>query len=137
MSAEQQNVDLLTRLYEWANRTLNATRQPFSRSDIEKYFAPDAEMITNNQTKCRGIDAHVKHFEELQKKTRSLVFHPFEIIAAQGDRVGVYFNIDAEFSDGGKAKIFIAGFFRLQNAKIMSFTEISHFEGEQLHLENH
>jgi ketosteroid isomerase-like protein len=137
MSTEEQNVDLLKRTYEWANRVLNANRQAFSRGDIEKYFASDAEMITNNQLKCRGIDAHVKHFEELQKKTRSLAFHPFEIVAAQGDRVGVYFNIDAEFSDGRKAKIFIAGFFRLRDMKIVNFTEIAHFEGDQLHLENH
>ena len=137
MSFEQQNVDLLKSVYEWANRILNANRQPFRRSDMEKYFAQDAEMITNNQLKCRGLEAHVKHFEELQKKTRSLVFHPFEIVAAQGDRVGVYFKIDAEFSDGRKAKIFISGFFRLREMKIVNFTEIAHFEGDQLRLENH
>ena len=137
MSTEQQNVESLKRTYEWANRILNANREPFRRSDMEKYFAPDAVMITNNQLKCRGIDAHVKHFEELQKKTRSLVFHPFEIVAAQGDRVGVYFNIDAEFSDGRKAKIFVSGFFRLRDMKIVNFTELAHFEGDKLHLENH
>lgn len=137
MTTEQRNVETLKRTYEWANRILSANRQKFSRSDVEKYFAPDAEMTTNDQLKAKGIEAHVKHFEELQKKTRSLVFHPFEIVAAQGDLVGVYFKIDAQFPDGREAKIFIAGFFRLRDSKIVNFTEVAHFEGDQIHLENH
>jgi ketosteroid isomerase-like protein len=137
MTTEQQNVETLKRTYEWANRILNANREKFNRGDVERYFAPDAEMITNEQLKCRGIEAHIRHFEELQKKTRSLVFHPFEIITAQGDRVGVYFKIDAEFADGRQAKIFISGFFRLRDGKIVNFTEIAHFDGAELRLENH
>jgi hypothetical protein len=137
MSTEQENVDSLKRIYEWTNRILGANRQEFRRADVEKYFAPDADMITNNQLKCRGIEAHIKHFEELQKKTRSLVFHPFEIVAAQGDRVGVYFNIDAQFADGREAKIYISGFFRMRDQKVVNFTELAHFEGETLHLDNH
>ena len=138
MTIEQQNVDALKRMYEWANGLMTSgERQKVKRTDIERYFAPEAEMITNDQIKCKGIDAHVRHFEEIQKKTRAVVFHPFEIITAQADRVGVYFKINAQYADGRDGKIFIAGFFLFRDLKVVNFTEVAHFEGAELHLENH
>lgn len=137
MSIEEQNVAALRRTYEWANRVMNGERQKVLASDVATYFASEAEMITNNQVKCRGIESHIRHFEEIQSKTRSVVFHPFEIVVAQGDRVGVHFKIDVRYADGRDAKIFIAGFFHLCDLKIVNFTEVAHFEGAELRLENH
>jgi hypothetical protein len=138
MTIEQQNIDALKRMYQWANRILSGSERPkVLRSDVERYFAADAAMVTNDQVKCKGIDAHLRHFEELQEKTRSVVFHPFEIITAQGDRVGVYFKIDARFADERNAKILISGFFLFRDLKVVNFTEVAHFEGAHLHLENH
>jgi hypothetical protein len=134
---EAGNITLLKRTYEWANRLMSGTGHRVTREDVEGFFAPDAVMMTNDKTKCTGIDAHVKHFEEIQKKTRSVVFHPFEIIVAQGDRVGVYFKIDVRYLDGRDAKIYIAGFFLIRAERIANFTEVAHFEGAELKLDNH
>jgi hypothetical protein len=134
---EAGNIDLLKRTYEWANRMMSGAGHRVSREDVKGFFAPDAVMITNDKTKCTGIDAHVKHFEEIQKKTRSVVFHPFEIVVAQGDRVGVYFKIDVQYLDGRRGKIYIAGFFALRDQRITNFTEVAHFDGAELELGNH
>jgi len=132
-----ENIALLKRTYEWVNRLMSGSGEQVNRTDVEKFFAPDAVMITNEKTKCTGIEAHVKHFEEIQRKTRSVVFHPFEIVVAQHDRVGVYFKIDVRYSDGRDAKIYVAGFFRVRAQKIVNFTEVAHFDGAELKLNDH
>jgi ketosteroid isomerase-like protein len=137
MATEDENIAALRRMYDWANRVMGEERQKVTRSDVEQFFAADAEMFTNEQLKCRGIETHVQHFEEIQAKTRSLRSHPFEIVTAQGDRVGVYFKIDVHYSDGRQARILIAGFFRMRDKKIVNFTEVAHFEGAKLDLQNH
>jgi ketosteroid isomerase-like protein len=134
---EAENVILLKRSYEWANRVMGGAGHRVTLEDVERFFARDAVMITNDQTKCTGIEAHLKHFEEIQKKTRSVVFHPFEIVVAQGDRVGVYFKIDVRYLDGKDAKIFVAGFFRICDGRIVNFVEVAHFEGAEFKLQNH
>jgi hypothetical protein len=134
---EAQNVALLRRCYEWANRLMSGAGHPVTRHDVEQFFAPDASMVTNDTLKCQGVAAHVKHFEEIQKKTRSVLFHPFEIVVARGERVGVYFKIDVKYADGRDAKIFIAGFFLVRNQRIADFTEVAHSDGAELQLENH
>ena len=134
---EAENVNLLKRTYEWANRMMSGAGHQVTREEVKGFFAPDAVMMTNDKTKCTGIDAHVKHFEEIQKKTRSVAFHPFEIVVAQGDRVGVYFKIDVRYLDGREAKIYIAGFFLMRDQRIANFTEVAHFEGAELKLESH
>lgn len=134
---EAGNITLLKRTYEWANRMMSGAGHRVTREDVGGFFAPDAVMMTNDKTKCTGIDAHIKHFEEIQKKTRSVVFHPFDIIVAQGDRVGVYFKIDVRYLDGRDGKIYVAGFFLIRDQRIANFTEVAHFEGAELKLENH
>ena len=134
---ETANITLLKRTYEWANRMMSGAGHRVTREDVQAFFAPDAVMITNNKTKCTGVDAHVKHFEEIQRKTRSVIFHPFEIVVAQGDRVGVYFTIDVRYLDERKGKIDVAGFFLIRDQRIANFTEVAHFDGAELKLENH
>ena len=134
---EPGNIALLKRTYEWANRMTSGAGHRVTREDVMGFFASDAVMITNDKTKCTGVDAHVKHFEEIQKKTRSVVFHPFEIVVAQGDRVGVYFTIDVRYLDGREGTIYIAGFFLIRDQRIANFTEVAHFEGAELKLEDH
>lgn len=134
---EAGNISLLKRTYEWVNRMMNGAGHRVTREDVQGFFAPDAIMITNDKTKCTGIDAHVKHFEEIQKRTRSVTFHPFEIVVAHCDRVGVYFKIDVRYLDGREGKINVAGFFLVRDQRIANFTEVAHFDGAELKLENH
>jgi hypothetical protein len=136
-AAEAANVAVLKRSYAWANQVMGTKRDPIVLADIETFFAAEAEMVTNDKMKCKGLQAHLKHFQEIQSKTRNVVFDPFEITVADEDRVGVYFKIHVEYCDGRKTRIFVAGFFRLSNEKIVNFTEIAHFEGDVFHLENH
>jgi hypothetical protein len=134
---EAANIALLRRCYEWANRLMNGARDAVTRHDVEQFFAADASMVTNDVLKCQGIPAHVEHFEEIQRKTRSVIFHPFDIAVAQGERVGVYFKIDVKYTDDREGRIFIAGFFLVRDQRIVDFTEVAHFEGAELRLENH
>ena len=136
-NVEADNIALLRSSYEWANRVMNGQGHKVTHEDVAGFFAPDASMVTNNKVKCKGLAAHIKHFEEIQKKASSVVFHPFEIIVAQGDRVGVYFTIDVKYADGRDAKIFIAGFFLVCEGKIRNFTEVAYFDGAEMQLENH
>src|SRR5882757_2688199 len=127
VSTETENIAVLKRSYEWANKAMDGSGHPVTRAQVERFFAADAKMATNDKVKCTGIDAHVEHFTEIQKKTREVVFHPFETIVAQGDRVGVYFKIDVLYSDGRNAKIIVCGVFQLRDRKIVNFTEVAHF----------
>jgi hypothetical protein len=136
-NVEMENVALLKSSYEWANRVMSGDGLKVNLEDVERFFASDATMVTNDKMKCKGLDAHVKHFQEIQKKAASVVFHPFEITVAQGERVGAYFKIDVKYADGRTATIFIAGFFLIRNGKIRNFTEVAHFEGAEMHLDNH
>jgi hypothetical protein len=55
----------------------------------------------------------------------------------QNNTVGVFYHIDVVMKDGAPGRVLVCAFFELRGGKAAKMTEIAHFEGALLHLENH
>ena len=64
-------LQVVIRTFEWFNEVMANPAARISRADVEAHFTPDARMVANGQLKCAGIDAHLAHFQELQRKLTS------------------------------------------------------------------
>jgi hypothetical protein len=62
---------------------------------------------------------------------------PMAIRVEQNSTVGVFYHIDVVMKDGAPGRVLVCAFFELRGGKAAKMTEIAHFEGAQLHLENH
>jgi hypothetical protein len=95
-------------------------------------------MITNGQVKCTGIPAFVKHFNEIRQKLKSWeVELPLAIKVSAQSRIAVYYRINLVKPDKSTGTVYIGAFFDTTNGKFSRMTEVAHFEGAQLTLENH
>jgi len=124
-------------LYSWFN-SLQGRTAPVTAEEVRQMWTDDCQMITNGQVKCTGIPAFVKHFNEIRDKLKAWkVALPMSIRVEQNNTVGVSYHIDVVMKDGAPGKVLICAFFELRGGKAAKMTEIAHFEGAELHLENH
>jgi hypothetical protein len=121
---------------EWFN-SLSEAGAVVTRADVERRFTADARMVANNQLKCQGIEGHYKHFCEIRRKLRSWRVLPFSIAASEADRVAAYYQIEFITADGSPGVIHDMAFWTVRDDKIASMTELCHFEGKDVPLENH
>jgi hypothetical protein len=125
------------RAYEWFNSLLGRT-EPVTPEELREMWTEDCLMITNGQVKCTGIAAFVKHFNEIRSKLKSWqVALPLTIRVEQGNTVAVYYHIDIVSADGSAGRALVTAFFNIVDGKATRMTEIAHFEGMHLKLENH
>jgi hypothetical protein len=132
----RNGVDILSGVFEWFN-SLAAPGTIVKRADVERLFTPDMKMVANNQVKCVGLDAHYKHFSEIRNKLKSWHVRPFTIALAEGDKVAAYYLIDFVAADGSSGVIHDMAFWTVRDGKVASMTELVHFEGKEVALENH
>jgi len=124
-------------LYAWFN-SLEGRTEPVTEKEVRQMWTEDCQMITNGQVKCAGVPAFVKHFNEIRDKLKSWkVCLPMSIRVEEGNTVGVHYHIDVVMKDGSPGRVLICAFFEFREGKAAKMTEIAHFEGAQLHLENH
>jgi hypothetical protein len=125
------------RSYEWFNSLLGRT-EPVTPDELREMWSDDCVMITNGQVKCAGIAAFVKHFNEIRSKLKSWqVALPLAIRVEQGNTVGAYYHVDIVSADGSTGRVLVTAFFDIVDGKASKMTEVAHFEGMQLKLENH
>jgi SnoaL-like domain len=125
------------RLYQWFN-SLHGRAEPVNEREIRSMWTEDCVMVTNGQVKCRGIPAFVKHFNEIREKLKSWeVELPLAIRVADQDRVAVYYRIALVAKDGSKNGVLVCAIFETRDGKAAKMTEVAHFEGAHLQLENH
>ena len=124
-------------LYTWFN-SLDGRTAPVTAEEVREMWTDDCQMMTNGQVKCTGIPAFVKHFNEIRDKLKTWkVALPMAIRVEQNSTVGVFYHIDVVMKDGAPGRVLVCAFFELRGGKAVKMTEIAHFEGAQLHLENH
>jgi SnoaL-like domain len=124
-------------LYHWFN-SLDGRSVPVTAEEVREMWTDDCQMITNGQVKCSGIPAFVKHFNEIRNKLQTWkVALPLAIRVEQNNTVGVSYHIDVVMKDGAPGRVLICAFFELRGGKAVKMTEVAHFEGAELHLENH
>jgi hypothetical protein len=127
---EQRAIEVVIRTFEWFNDVMTNPRHVISRKEIEHRFTEDAQMIANGQLKCAGIAAHLKHFQELQKK-------PLEVSISTADEAAAYYKIDYVSSEGAAGVIHDSAIWRIRDGKFALMVETVSFEGKEVPLENH
>jgi hypothetical protein len=125
------------RVYRWFNG-LVGRQAPVTEAEVRADWTDDCVMITNGQVKCVGIPAFVKHFNEIRQKLKSWkVELPLAIKVSDQNRIAVYYRITLVKPDDSTGTVLIGAFFDAANGKLARMTEVAHFEGAQLTLENH
>ena len=125
------------RLYEWFN-SLPGRTASVTESELRDMWTEDCVMIANGELKCSGLPAFARHFNEIRSKLTSWrVQLPIDMRVAAEDHVAVYYHIDMVRTDGVAGKALVAAFFNVRDGKAASMTEIVHFEGAHLELQNH
>lgn len=134
----QRAIDVVVRTFEWFNAVMAKPDHVISRTEVERQFTADAQMITNGQLKCAGIDAHLKHFQELQKKLKSFRIRlPVEVSISTENEAAAYYQIDYVSIDGSGGIIHDNAIWRIRDRKFALMVETVSFEGNEIMLENH
>jgi len=135
---EQKAIEVVIRTFEWFNAVMTNRGHVISRKEIESRFAEDAQMIANGQLKCAGIDAHLKHFQELQKKLSSFRIRlPLEVSISTADEAAAYYKIDYVSSEGAGGIIHDSAIWKIRDGKFALMVETVSFEGREVALDNH
>ena len=131
-------LQVVIRTFEWFNEVMANPAARISRADVEAHFTPDARMVANGQLKCAGIDAHLAHFQELQRKLTSFRIRiPLQDSVAGADKCAAYYLIDYTTVDGGGGTIHDSALWTIRADRIANMIETVHFEGRAVPLDNH
>jgi|SoiMethySBSTD1v2_1073268.scaffolds.fasta_scaffold574766_2 hypothetical protein len=138
ITAEQRrgSIQVIQRLFDWYN-DLVKRGGVVTRDDVKRYFTDDAVMIANDQVKCRGIEAHFKHFEELAQKMKSIEIQPFDMVVQEQDRAVAYYKINFVDAAGKSGTVLDMAFWDIRDGKIAKMEELVVFVGAQVELINH
>jgi ketosteroid isomerase-like protein len=124
--------------FKWFNAVMEQPDHVITREEVEQRYAPDARMIANGQLKCAGIDAHLKHFQELQIRLKSLkVRFPLEECITNADECAAYYKIDYVMADGSAGIVHDSALWRVRDGKVALMVESAAFEGPEIPLDNH
>jgi hypothetical protein len=135
---EQKAIEVVIRTFEWFNAVMTNPSHVISRKEIEHRFTEDARMIANGQLKCAGIDAHLKHFQELQRKLTSFRIRlPLEMSISTAEEAAAYYKIDYVSSEGSVGLIHDSAIWQVRDGKFALMVETVSFEGKEVPLENH
>ncbi len=136
MSSDQGTIQIVRDLFAWFNSAIAEGRQ-ITRADVERYFTDDAVMIANNRVKCRGIEAHLAHFDDLTSKMKQTEVQPFELVVEGENRAAGYYRINFKAVDGTEGTIFDMAIWEFRDGRIARMTEIIHFEGASVSLNDY
>ncbi len=132
------NLSVVVRSFEWFNAVMANPQAVIDREQVEKRFTADARMIANGQVKCAGIDGHVRHFQELQRKLSHFRIRlPLELTVSAGDRCAAYYLIDYATADGVRGTIHDNALWTIREGRIAQMVETVYFEGSEVALDNH
>jgi ketosteroid isomerase-like protein len=134
----EKAIDVVMGNFKWFNEVMEKPDHVITREEVEQRYAPDARMIANGQLKCAGIDAHLKHFRELQTRLKSLkVRFPLEECITNADECAAYYKIDYVMADGSAGIVHDSALWRVRDGKVALMVESAAFEGPEIPLDNH
>lgn len=134
-SGKRNAIAVVQELFSWYNQLI-AERRQVTRQDVERFFTGDAVMIANNRVKCRGIEAHLKHFHDLSDQMKETEIQPFDIILSTPDRAAAYYRINFVGRDGSQGTIYDMAIWDVRDGKIERMTEVIHVEGARVALKD-
>ena len=134
----QQAIDIVMGNFKWFNEYMAKPGYVITREEVAQRFTTDARMIANGQLKCAGIDAHLKHFKELQTRLKSArVRLPIEESITNANECAAYYKIDYVMADGSAGVVHDSALWRIQDGKVALMVESAAFEGPEIPLDNH
>jgi ketosteroid isomerase-like protein len=136
---ENQNLDVVIRTFEWFNSVMSRSGGAFTREEVALHFTPDARMIANGQVKCAGIEAHLAHFLEMQKKLKYMRIRlPEKRCTVSGDdKCAAYYVIEYTTAEGEEGLLHDSALWTIRDGRIAEMVETVSFEGKEVPLENH
>jgi ketosteroid isomerase-like protein len=133
-----ENMKVVLHTFDWFNAVMANPSGVITRAQVEERFTPDAKMIANGQTKCAGIDAHLAHFKELQKKLKFFRIRlPLELWVSGQDKCAAYYLIDYTTRDDGGGVIHDSALWTIRDGRIAQMVETVFFAGREVPLDNH
>jgi ketosteroid isomerase-like protein len=130
------SIAIVQRLFDWYNDLVRKSGS-VTRDDVRRFFTDDAVMITNDAVKCRGVEAHFKHFEDLARKMKGIEIHPFEIVVQEADRAAAYYRINFKDAEGKSGTVLDMAFWEFRDGKIAKMEELCEHIGAQVKLESY
>jgi ketosteroid isomerase-like protein len=104
---------------------------------VRRFFTDDAVMIRNDTVRCRGVEAHFKHFEDLARKMKAIEIQPFQIVVQEADRAAAYYRINFKDAEGKSGTVLDMAFWEFRDGKIAKMEELTEHIGTQVKLENY
>jgi hypothetical protein len=135
---ESKAIDVAMSNFKWFNDYMAIPGYVITREEVARRFAPDAQMIANGQLKCAGIEAHLKHFQELQIRLKSArVRLPLEESITNANECAAYYKIDYVMADGSAGVVHDSALWRVRDGRVVLMVECAAFEGPEIPLDNH
>ena len=130
------SIEIVKRLFDWYNDLVKKSGS-VTRDDVRRFFTDDAVMLTNDAVKCRGVEAHFKHFEDLARKMKAIEIQPFEIVVQEADRAAAYYRINFKDAEGKSGTVLDMAFWEFRDGKIAKMEELCDFVGAKVALESY
>jgi hypothetical protein len=134
----EKAIDVVMGNFKWFNKVMETPGYVISREEVAQRFSPDARMVANGQLLCAGVDAHLKHFQELQGRLKTCkVRIPLEESITNANECAAYYKIDYVMHDGAAGVVHDSALWRVENGKVALMVESAAFEGPQIPLDQH
>jgi ketosteroid isomerase-like protein len=130
------SIEIVQRLFDWYNDLVRKSGS-VTRDDVRRFFTDDAVMIRNDTVRCRGVEAHFKHFEDLARKMKAIEIQPFQIVVQEADRAAAYYRINFKDAEGKSGTVLDMAFWEFRDGKIAKMEELTEHIGTQVKLENY
>ena len=130
------SIEIVKRLFDWYNELVRKSGS-VTRDDVRRFFTDDAVMIRNDTVRCRGVEAHFKHFEDLARKMKAIEIQPFQIVVQEADRAAAYYRINFKDAEGKSGTVLDMAFWEFRDGKIAKMEELTEHIGTQVKLENY
>jgi ketosteroid isomerase-like protein len=130
------SIEIVQHLFDWYNDLVKESGS-VTRDDVRRFFTEDAVMLTNDSVKCRGVEAHFHHFEELARKMKSIEIQPFQIVVQEADRAAAYYRINFKDAEGRSGTVLDMAFWEFRDGKIAKMEELCDFVGVDVNLQSY
>jgi hypothetical protein len=120
--------DLLERMYNWSNG-LARRELTVTEAEVREFWTDDCVMVINGHTRCVGLTAFAKHFNEIPQKLSSWeVVLPLDMKTIQSGRICAYYRINVVTTDGTAVRVLNGAFYNVRDGKLASMTEVAHYD---------
>jgi hypothetical protein len=131
-----ENLKMMRAIFDWSEGLVNEGKE-VTRAQIERFFAPNAKMITNGELKCAGHDKLLKHFEELKQRFRDIKIGDLSHTLAQEGHTAATYEIDFHLIDGRAGTVHTGVFWEFDQGRVREILEYVFFKDVEVVMLNH